>query len=158
MERIAKAIGIVHQHGLVHGRIDTSAAMTEGGHQPDFLLGGFEWSLWFSAGEDDESHAKLSDQSSANRADKHYSFEDDWRSFGRLIADCLGLRIEASGDIILPEGVDASYVNFLGTSPSQETVRARAQGGERGDKWAARSAIFWRALHISEPSAMALSY
>lgn len=111
MARIAKAIGIVHQQGLVHGRITTGAAMTEGGHQPDFLLGGFEWSLWFSAGENDESHAKLSDRSSTTRADKHYSFEDDWRSFGKLIADCLGLRVEASGDVFLPDGADASYVD-----------------------------------------------
>jgi hypothetical protein len=111
MARIAKAIGIVHRHGLVHGRIDTSAAMTAGGNQPDFLLGGFEWSLWFSAGEDDESYAKLSEQSSTPRADRHYSFEDDWRALGKLIADCLGVRVEASGDVVLPEGADASYID-----------------------------------------------
>jgi hypothetical protein len=110
MARIAKAIGIVHLHGLVHGRIDASAVMSEGGNEPDFLLGGFEWSLWFSAGEDEGSRAKLSTHAAA-RADKHYSFEEDWRSFGTLIADCLGVRIEPSGDIVLPDGADASFVD-----------------------------------------------
>ncbi|WP_445487878.1 DEAD/DEAH box helicase [Rhodopseudomonas sp. RCAM05734] len=109
--RIAKAIGIVHLHGLVHGHIGTGAVMTTGSHQPDFVLGGFEWSLWFSAGEDDASHAKLQTERAAAGAGKHYSFEDDWRSFGSLIADCLGLRVEASGDLVLPEGSDSSYVD-----------------------------------------------
>jgi hypothetical protein len=112
MARIAKAIGIVHLHGLVHGRIDASAVMTEGGHEPDFFLGGFEWSLWFSAGEADESHAKLSAQNAPARADKHYSFEGDWRSFGSLIANCLGVHVEPSGDIIvLPDGADTSFID-----------------------------------------------
>lgn len=111
MARLARAIGIVHQQGLVHGHIGLGAAMSEGGHQPDFLLGGFEWSLWFAAAEGEESHAKLSDGSSASRSDKHYSFEDDWRAFGRMIADCLGLRIDGSGEIFLPDGADDSFVD-----------------------------------------------
>lgn len=111
MSRLARAIGIVHQQGLVHGHIGVGSAMTEGGHQPDFLLGGFEWSLWFGAGESQESHAKLSDRASVSRSDKHYSFEDDWRAFGKMIADCLGLRIESSGDIFLPDGTDDSFVD-----------------------------------------------
>jgi hypothetical protein len=111
MARVAKAIGIVHSHGLVHGRIDTAAAMTEGGHQPDFLLGGFEWSLWFSADEVDASHARLSERSSATRAESRYSFQEDWRCFGGMIADCLALRVDATGDINLPDGADASYLD-----------------------------------------------
>jgi hypothetical protein len=40
-----------------------------------------------------------------------YSFDDDWRSFGSLITECLGVRVEPSGAIVLPEGMDASYVD-----------------------------------------------
>jgi AAA domain len=111
MARLAKAIGIVHQHGLVHGRLDASAVMTEGRQEADFLLGGFEWSLWFSTGDGMGSHAKLSAASFAARAGKPYSFDDDWRSFGSLITECLGVRVEPSGEIVLPEGMDASYVD-----------------------------------------------
>lgn len=111
MGRLAKAVGIVHQHGLMHGRLGASAVMTEGRQEADFLLGGFEWSLWFSASEGSTSHAKLSVAGSAVRAGKSYSFDDDWRSFGNLIVECLNVRVEPSGEIVLPEGVDASYVD-----------------------------------------------
>jgi hypothetical protein len=111
MARIAKAIGIVHSHGLVHGRVDSSAIMTEGRQERDFLLGGFEWSLWFGAGEGKESHAGLSARHAAARAEKPYSFEDDWRSFGALIADSLGVDITVSGEIALPEGADHTFVD-----------------------------------------------
>jgi hypothetical protein len=40
MRRIAIALGIVHAQGLVHGRIDADAVMTEGAEVPDFQLTG----------------------------------------------------------------------------------------------------------------------
>jgi hypothetical protein len=111
MARIAKAIGIVHSHGLVHGRVDSSAIMTEGRQEPDFLLGGFEWSLWFSADDGKKSHAKLSAQHAAARTEKPYSFEDDWRSFGALIAECLGIEVSVSGEIVLRDGADHAFID-----------------------------------------------
>ena len=39
---------------------------------------------------------------------KAYSFDDDWRSFADLIVECLGVRGEPSGDIVLPEGTEAN--------------------------------------------------
>ena len=36
VRRIAQALGIVHAQGLVHGRLSTSAIMTEGAEEPDF--------------------------------------------------------------------------------------------------------------------------
>ena len=43
--RLSKALGILHARGLLHGRIDEYAVFTEGLSEPDFRLGGFEWSL-----------------------------------------------------------------------------------------------------------------
>jgi hypothetical protein len=96
--RVAVGLGIVHAQGLVHGKLSAEAVMTEGTEEPDFQLGGFEWSLWLGADSADKSHARISTASAAQRSDT-YSFAEDWRAFGLMIADCLGLRIKASGEI-----------------------------------------------------------
>ena len=49
IRRIAAGLGIVHAQGLVHGRLSADVIMTEGADDPDFQLGGFEWSLWLGA-------------------------------------------------------------------------------------------------------------
>jgi hypothetical protein len=46
MRRVAVGPGIVHAQGLVHGKLSADVVMTEGLEEPDFQLGGFEWSLW----------------------------------------------------------------------------------------------------------------
>ena len=58
--RVAIALGIVHAQGLVQGKLFADVVMTEGTDEPDFQLGGFEWSLWLGADTVDRSHAKLS--------------------------------------------------------------------------------------------------
>ncbi len=95
--RVAIALGIVHAQGLVHGKLSADVVMTEGTDEPDFQLGGFEWSLWLGADTVDRSHAKLSVDGAAQRSGT-YSFEEDWRAFGYMIADCLGARIKSSGE------------------------------------------------------------
>lgn len=102
MKRVATALGIVHSQGLVHGRLSADVIMTEG-EEPDFQLGGFEWSLWLSA--DDGSHAKITPTSSAQRSDQ-YSFADDWRGLGLVVAECLGWRITPTGDVAPKDGVE----------------------------------------------------
>ena len=98
MRRIAIALGIVHAQGLVHGRIDADAVMTEGAEIPEFQLTGFEWSLWLSADKADRAHARLNANAEAVRSDR-YSFAEDWRSFGRLAAQCLEVAVRSSGEI-----------------------------------------------------------
>lgn len=112
MRRIAIALGIVHTQGLVHGRIDADAVMTEGAESPDFQLTGFEWSLWLSADKPDRAHARLNANAEAARSDR-YSFAEDWRSFGRLAAQCLGVTVRSSGEIApaVPGGQLASMSN-----------------------------------------------
>ena len=60
LRRLALALGIVHAQGLVHGRINADAVMTEGAEVPDFQLTGFEWSLWLSADKAERAHARRS--------------------------------------------------------------------------------------------------
>jgi len=79
--------------------------MTEGADEPDFQLGGFEWSLWFSADLTERSHAKLTSVAAVNRAD-NYSFAEDWRALGLLAAECLDVEVRTSGDIMPRAGVD----------------------------------------------------
>jgi hypothetical protein len=97
--RVATGLGIVYAQGLVHGKLSTDVIMTEGADEPDFQLGGFEWSLWLGADSPDRSHAKLGAKGSAQRA-MTYSFAEDWRAFGYLIAACLGVRTKPSGEFV----------------------------------------------------------
>lgn len=96
IRRIVDALGIVHAQGLVHGRLDADAIMTEGADEPDFRLSGFEWSLWISV-DAARASATLGAEGAAIRATS-YSFEGDWRALGRLIADLLKVELLPSGD------------------------------------------------------------
>lgn len=92
IQRLVTALGIVHSQGLVHGRLSPEVIMTDLADEPDFQLGGFEWSLWLNADSDDRSHAKIAapDVAQTQRAES-YSFASDWRALGLLIAHCFGL-------------------------------------------------------------------
>jgi tRNA A-37 threonylcarbamoyl transferase component Bud32 len=104
IRRLGEALGIVHGQGLVHGSISTMTVMTEGADEPDFLLGGFEWSLRVSM--DGIAGPRLGAAAEAQRAER-YSFAEDWRALGMLIAECLGLVVLPSGDVLTREGNDA---------------------------------------------------
>ncbi len=103
VRRIAQALGIVHAQGLVHGRLSTSAIMTEGAEEPDFQLTGFEWSLWLS-GEGYAAPMGRRGSSASSREPTPYSFEGDWGALGALVAECFGMTILPSGDLLSPEG------------------------------------------------------
>jgi hypothetical protein len=99
MRRVTTALGIVHRQGLVHGKLSGDVVMTEGAEETDFQLGGFEWSLRLGADTADRSHAELGAEGAAQRPET-YSFAEDWRAFGLMIAECLGVRIKASGEFV----------------------------------------------------------
>ena len=99
MKRVVTALGIVHSQGLVHGRLSGDVIMTEGVDEPDFQLGGFEWSLWLSADLTELSHARVTPAAAAVRSEK-YSFAEDWRALGLLAVECLDAEVRASGDIV----------------------------------------------------------
>jgi hypothetical protein len=95
LARVAKALGILHGHGLVHGRIDSFAIFTEGGQTPDFRLGGFEWSLVLG----EPRPANPSMQEIRKRIDRLiYSYAEDWKALGVLFGGLVGLHPERLRD------------------------------------------------------------
>lgn len=98
IRRLVDALGIVHAQGLVHGQISTDSVMTEASEDPDFQLTGFEWSLWLTADKADRAQAKLNSAGQAARAER-YSFAEDWKALGRVIAQCLDATVRASGEV-----------------------------------------------------------
>ena len=87
LARVAKALGILHGHGLVHGRIDSFAIFTGGGQAPDFKLGGFEWSLVLG----EPRPANPSMQEVRKRIDRLiYSYAEDWKALGTLFGGLVG--------------------------------------------------------------------
>ncbi|MGO9430302.1 AAA domain-containing protein [Rhodoblastus sp.] len=98
IKRVVRALGIIHAQGLVHGRLAADVIMTEGADEPDFRLGGFEWSLWLAANAADRSHAKIGPDTAASRAE-NYSFAADWRALGLVVAEGLDAEIKPSGDV-----------------------------------------------------------
>lgn len=101
--RLVVALGIIHKQSLVHGRINADVVMTEGTDEPDFQLGGFEWSLWLTSDLAEKSQAKLGPAAAIKRAES-YSFADDWREFGLMIADCLETVIQKTGEVYPKSG------------------------------------------------------
>jgi hypothetical protein len=86
--RLSKALGILHSRGLLHGRIDDYAVFTEGLAEPDFRLGGFEWSLVL--GEPMPAEPPL--QSARGRLESlTYSYAHDWRALASMFAKLLGV-------------------------------------------------------------------
>lgn len=45
IRRLAKGLGLIHSHGLIHRNLDEWAIFTDGGENPNYKLGGFEWSI-----------------------------------------------------------------------------------------------------------------
>ena len=134
LRRVAVALGIIHAQGLVHGRIDADAVMTEGAEVPDFQLTGFEWSLWLSADRTERAHARLNATAEAVRAER-YSFAEDWRSFGRLAAQILEVTVRSSGEIA-PATPDAAQVSM---SNSERALLRRLVAPTRLDNLEATS-------------------
>lgn len=96
--RLVDALGIIHKQSLVHGRINAEVVMTEGTDEPDFQLGGFEWSLWLTSDLAEKSQAKIGPEAAVKRAES-YSFADDWRALGLMIADCLETIVQNTGEV-----------------------------------------------------------
>ena len=158
IRRIAEAIGLLHAQGIIHGRITAEVVVTRGAEDPDFRLTGFEWSLWFAAPTAARSKARVSDVSGAVSA---YSFASDWRNFGQMIAEVLGLRLSSNGALSAvgeapePNPAERSIIRRLvspaRTEPVDALVTARAiddivRGLTR--EGAVRSGTF--ILHVSE--------
>jgi len=89
LRRLAEALGAVHGQGLVHGRIDARAIYSTGAAtKPDFRLGGFEFCL--RVAELNKAPLKVIAKSRPVGS-VIFSFLDDWRALGSVVADLVGL-------------------------------------------------------------------
>ncbi len=97
VRRLARALGLVHGQGLIHGTLSANAIMTHGALDPDFRLTGFEWSLWFAAPANVPTHMDL--PAAALFRQQAYSFSADWRALGELVAELIGVRLSPTGEV-----------------------------------------------------------
>jgi hypothetical protein len=96
LRRLAEALGALHGQGLVHGRIDSRAIYSAGAAtDADFRLGGFEFCL--RVAELDKAPLQIIAKSRP-WGSVTFSFLDDWRSLGRVIADLAGLDLKKLDD------------------------------------------------------------
>lgn len=133
-ERVVSALGIIHSQGLVHGNIDADNIMTEGADDADFQLTGFEWSLRLTAETPEKTHAKVAGKSRGVRPAK-YSFEEDWKALGTLIARMLDIGIRPSGEARPLGKVDPP----LSVSTSERILLKRLVAPSRTDNLEAES-------------------
>lgn len=99
IRRVAGALGIVHGQGLVHGNLTADVIMTEASDEPDFQLGGFEWSLWLHDETGEQARARVRSTSGLSAPASVYSFAEDWRALGYLVAGYFSVIVEESGEI-----------------------------------------------------------
>lgn len=88
IKRLAKGLGVLHSQGLLHRNLDKWSIFTTNGNEPDYQLGGFEWSLRLGISSMREnSKEKLLEK------DSTFSFREDWKDLGILIANLLNIDI-----------------------------------------------------------------
>lgn len=127
VRRLARAVGLVHGQGLIHGTLSANAVMTHGALDPDFRLTGFEWSLWFAAPANVPSQPDL--PAAALYRQQAYSFAADWRALGELVADLLDVRLSPTGEVKASKvGIDVE----LSTPEAMLLRRLVYPGGGRG--------------------------
>lgn len=86
LSRIAIGLDILHTQGLLHRNLDTWAIFSAGDDIADFQLSGFEWSVRLTGvvGKKQTLLRKFAEEDTAV-----YSFLEDWRAFGRVLAELL---------------------------------------------------------------------
>jgi hypothetical protein len=114
--RLAKALGAVHNQGLVFGRLDRTTVFTASASEADFRLGSFEWCVRIS----EIDKAPIGTFAKSRGTPIILSFVDDWRALGRLLADLLGVDRKAfvKDEVIFTVGrpridLDAAEIDLL---------------------------------------------
>ncbi|AMO93493.1 AAA domain protein [Collimonas fungivorans] len=88
LRRVATGLDILHTQGLLHRNLDTWAIFSAGDDIADFQLSGFEWSVRLT-GVAARKHTLL--RKFAEEDSAVYSFLEDWRAYGRVAAQLLGV-------------------------------------------------------------------
>ncbi|MDQ1835480.1 AAA domain-containing protein [Massilia scottii] len=103
ISRVAAALGIIHSQGLVHGKISEHSIFTDGSDEPDFQVGGLEWSLWLGA-ESAERRGPDIERIDSSKRSEVYSFAADWRALGQVVARLLNVTFSAAGEVNAANG------------------------------------------------------
>lgn len=101
VRRLAKGLGILHAHGLVHRNIDPDTVLTSQSTAPDFQLSGFEWSIRLR--EDQPNRVTVGADSDNPASVGHFSFRSDWQALGILVADLLHLPTATLPAAVVPD-------------------------------------------------------
>lgn len=113
--------------------------MTEGSDEPDFQVGGFEWSLRVSGDAVGQVPASVMPRKSAETA-RRYSFAEDWRALGFLAANCLDAEVLPSGNVAPRAGSPSSIVL---QPPEQIFLKRLSRLGAWTNSTQIRSAAPW---------------
>ncbi|WP_197729808.1 DEAD/DEAH box helicase [Rhizobium leguminosarum] len=83
MERIAEALSLCHDAGIVHGAISLHTIFSHNDDVPDYRLGGYEWCVQIAESHLDAGHEDL-------RNTSVISFRQDWMDIGKAARTILG--------------------------------------------------------------------
>jgi len=104
LRRIANGLELLHSQGLLHRNLSTWSVLTSGGAEIDFQLTGFEWSMRLASSEAKSGKNKVtSPQSSAD------SFIRDWKDFGQLATQLLGIGPKIRNRVIANHEVSEAF-------------------------------------------------
>lgn len=87
LKLLAHGLETLHAQGMLHRSVDAWSVLTAGGAEPDFQLTGFEWTMRIASVEGVSSRG-----TSAGATRTFDSFSQDWKDFGLLAADLLGVK------------------------------------------------------------------
>ena len=102
LRRIAFALDILHNQGLLHCNLDAWSVLTSGGSDLDFQLTGFEWSMRLLGSAGNRPH---------QTTDGAVSFLDDWGAFAGLCARLLNVRVDRVLDLKISSHAVAEHTS-----------------------------------------------
>lgn len=94
--RIAEALAVCHDAGIVHGAVSENAIFSHGDDKQDYRLGGYEACVHISDGD-------LGGAGHPLRPSGAISFRQDWMDLGRTAASILGLTEDGGPSLLAVE-------------------------------------------------------
>jgi hypothetical protein len=120
LAQIAAALEILHGQGLLHRNLDKWSILASGGQEPDFQLTGFEWSMRLAGTLSSKSDASKRSAARIGPA----SFVEDWRAFGELSAELMGVSLKRILDLKLVPSEVADHMTAEEVKLLRQLVRA----------------------------------
>lgn len=91
LRAIVKGLGILHTQGFLHRNLDSWAIFATASENPEFQLSGFEWSVRLSG----VAERSLSRPGGVKGEILIYSFLEDWKALGKLVASLVQVEPKA---------------------------------------------------------------